>query len=94
MPGLIGNGARFDGHSLVRIAARPGLAVTDHGLTFSAWVQLDADSPRAVLYSQSQNGARIEIGVASARLYAEIASGPRTRRISRAARCLRTSGIT
>ncbi len=75
VPGVIGNGARFDGRSAVEISSRPALAVrASGGLTFSAWVQLDADSPRAVLYSQSQGDRRIEIGMQSSRLYADIAT--------------------
>src|SRR5208283_1754317 len=63
-PGVIGNGARLDGHSIVRIAARPGTAIADAGgLTFAAWVRLDADTPRAVLYSQAQADRHVEIGL-------------------------------
>ncbi len=82
VPGVIGNGARLDGHGVVRIGARPGLSVDDKGgLAFAAWVRLDNESPRAVLYSQAQADRAIEIGVAGLKVYAEIRDGKRTSRI-------------
>lgn len=82
VPGVIGTGARLDGHSALRIAARPGLAVTANGgLSFAAWVQLDSDSPRAVLYSQAQGDRHLEIGVSGLKLYAEAANAGRTSRV-------------
>jgi biopolymer transport protein ExbB len=81
VPGVIGNGARLDGHSVVRIAARPGTAIAAAGgLTFAAWVRLDADSPRAVLYSQAQADRHVETGISGLKPYAEIVDGKRTSR--------------
>ncbi len=80
-PGVIGNGARLDGHGIVRIAARPGTAVAEAGaLTFAAWVRLDGDTPRAVLYSQAQADRHVEIGLLGRKLYAEVADGKRKSR--------------
>lgn len=82
VPGVIGNGARLDGHNVIRIAARPGLAITENGgLAFAAWVRLDTESPRAVLYSQTQADRHFEIGLAGRKLYAQIVDGRRTRRV-------------
>jgi biopolymer transport protein ExbB len=83
MPGVLGNGARFDGKSVVHIAARPGLALTETGgLAFAAWVRLDAESPSsAVLYSQAQADRRVEIGITGLKLYAQITDGRRVSRI-------------
>jgi len=82
VPGVIGNGARLDGRSLLRVPARPGLAVTSNGgFAFATWLHLDAESPRAVLYSQSQGERHLEIGVTGAKLYAEIADGKRKSRV-------------
>src|SRR5271166_3648836 len=72
VPGVIGNGARLDGHAVVRITARPGLAAAANGgLSFAAWVRLDTESPRAVLYSQAQGDRHVEIGISGLKLYAE-----------------------
>ncbi len=80
-PGVIGNGARLDGHGVVRIAAHPGTAIAEAGgLTFAAWVRLDAEAPRAVLYSQSQADRHVEIGISGLKLYAEVADGKRNNR--------------
>jgi biopolymer transport protein ExbB len=81
VPGVIGNGVRLDGRSDVRVAARPGTAIAAAGgLTFAGWVRLDADSPRAVLYSQTQADRHVEIGVSQRKLYAEIVDGRRSAR--------------
>jgi biopolymer transport protein ExbB len=81
MPGLIGNGARLDGHGVIRIAARPGLALAGGGFSFAAWLRPDNDSPRAVLYSQTQGDRHLEIGLSGLKLYAEVANGSHTSRV-------------
>jgi biopolymer transport protein ExbB len=82
VPGVIGNGGRFDGRSVVRIAARPGLALSSNGgFTFAGWVKLNPASTAGVLYSQQQADAHLEIGVANSKLYADINQGKRTTRV-------------
>ena len=82
VPGVIGNGARLDGRSVVRIAARSGLAVAaTGGLTFATWMRLDAESPRGVLYSQAQADRHVEIGVSGLKVYAQVTDGRRTSRV-------------
>jgi biopolymer transport protein ExbB len=84
-PGVIGNGARFDGHDVVRIPERPALAIAENGsLTFSAWIQAESGSTRAVLYSQQQKDRRVEVGISGPKLYAEIADGKRINRVESA----------
>jgi biopolymer transport protein ExbB len=82
VPGAIGNGARFDGHSSLRIAARPALAITPSGgLTFASWVKLKEGSSGGVLYFQEQGDAHVEIGMVDTKLYADIRNGKRTLRV-------------
>lgn len=82
VPGVIANGAKFNGAGTLRLAARPSLAMTaSGGLTFAAWVHPDATSPRSVLYFQAQNGRSIEIGIAGDKLYAQIANGGHSNRV-------------
>ena len=82
VPGVIGNGARLDGHNVIRIAARPGLAIAENGgLAFAAWVRTDTESPHAVLYSQTQAEHHVEIGLSGRKVYTEIADGPRVSRV-------------
>jgi len=82
VPGVIGNGAHLDGHSVMQIAARPALAVMPGGgLTFASWVRLDTEASRTVLYSQSQDDRHLEIGVAGAKLYAQVTNGRHTNRV-------------
>jgi len=81
VPGVIGNGARLDGHSVIRVVARPGLALASSGFSFAAWVRPDSDSPRAVLYSQAQGDRHLEIGLSHLRLYAEVANGSHANRV-------------
>ncbi len=81
VPGTIGNGGRLDGHGVVRIGAHPGTAIAEAGgLTFAAWVRLDADAPRAVLYSQSQADRHVEIGLSGLKLYAQVGDAKRSNR--------------
>ncbi len=81
VPGAIGNGAHFDGQSVVRIAERPALAVSPNGgFAYASWVKLDAGAPQGLLYSQSQGASRVEIGIADAKLYALLVDGARTNR--------------
>lgn len=82
VPGVIGNGASFDGHGLVRIAQHPALQIAEGGaMTFSAWVKVDAESPRAVLFSETQQDRHLEIGLAGLTPYAEVADGRRVSRV-------------
>lgn len=84
-PGVIGNGARFDGHDMVRIPERPALSIAENGsLTFSAWIQVDEATPRSVLYSQQQKDRHVEVGISGPKLYAEIADGKRINRVESA----------
>jgi len=81
-PGVIGNGARFDGRSLIRMAERPALGIAANGgFTLSTWLQLEAQTPKAVLYLQQQTDRHLEIGIAGLKLYVEIADGNRVSRV-------------
>ena len=82
VPGVIGNGVRLNGRSVVRIASRSGTGIaTAGGLTFAAWERLDADAPQAILYSQTQADRHVEIGISGLKLYAEVVDGQRKSRV-------------
>jgi biopolymer transport protein ExbB len=80
--GAIGNGAHFDGHGSLRIAARPALGLApDSGLTFATWVKLDRTSVGGVLYFQGQGDSHVEIGLADTKLYADLEDHKHTTRV-------------
>ena len=80
--GMIGNGVSLGGSDFIRLPAQFCLAVSpEGGLTFASWVQLTANSPRGVLYSQAQADRSLEIGVANGKLYAELKGGKHTDRL-------------
>ncbi|HSW12139.1 MAG TPA: DUF2341 domain-containing protein [Solimonas sp.] len=72
--GLVGNSARLDGQNLVRLPAKPSLAVPAGGtLTWSAWIKPAAAGVDAVLYSQSSGGnPGLVIGLAKGQLYMDV----------------------
>jgi biopolymer transport protein ExbB len=73
--GMIGQGAAFDGKTVMSAPASPALKLTPaSGFTFSAWVKM-ADLQEAQLLAMQDGKAAIIIGVKGAKLYARVENG-------------------
>lgn len=73
--GMIGQGAAFDGKTVMSAPATPALKLTPAGgFTFSAWVKM-ADLQEAQLFTMQDGTAAIIVGVKGAKLYARVENG-------------------
>jgi biopolymer transport protein ExbB len=78
---LIGEGLRLDGASTVTIPGTPSLALTDSAaLTWSAWFNVAAPLPRAVIYSRHEGANGLVIGVDDSAPFVEVTNAGATQR--------------
>ncbi len=71
--GPIDGAARFDGNARIHVAASPSLASAE-GWTFSAWVRIDGPQTGAVLFTQGQGGAAVQVAIEGGTLMARAGS--------------------
>lgn len=69
----IGAGTHFDGTTVISVPDSPGLTIPENGaLTWSAWVNMGAEQPQAVLFSRKQDGSGLTIGLDSGVPFAQV----------------------
>jgi len=73
VPGLIDNGAEFNGSASIVIEKTPAISLNpEAGFTFSGWLRLSESQGQSLILSQSANDRTFEIGVSADRVYARI----------------------
>jgi biopolymer transport protein ExbB len=73
--GLLGNGASFNGSSMVQLAAAPTLKIAANGaLTFSAWIKPTDVTGDAIIFSWGDPAAPLVLGLEGGKLYARLGS--------------------
>ncbi len=78
---IIGLGVRLDGQTPLMLPGSPSLAVPDGGaLTWSAWVNMAAPQPRAVLYARHEGANSLEIIVDNGVPFVEVTNAGNTQR--------------
>ncbi|HLH94749.1 MAG TPA: DUF2341 domain-containing protein [Xanthobacteraceae bacterium] len=72
---IIGGGARFDGQTTLMLPGSFSLTMPEGGpLTWSAWVQMAAPQPRAVLYARHEGANGFVIGLDNGVPFVEVAN--------------------
>jgi len=73
---IIGQGARFDGQTALTLPGSPSLVVPENGaLTWSAWVNMTAAQPRAVLYARHEGANGLAITLDNGVPHVEVTNG-------------------
>ncbi|HEY0256503.1 MAG TPA: MotA/TolQ/ExbB proton channel family protein, partial [Candidatus Methylacidiphilales bacterium] len=76
---LIGPGLKLDGHGAVSIPASPSLAWTDGGtMTWSAWVNMTALQPNAVIFTRRDDTKNFSVGFDNGAPFVEVTNGARS----------------
>jgi biopolymer transport protein ExbB len=71
---LIGSGLRLDGRTPLTLPGSTSLALTDNApLTWSAWINMAAPQPGAVIYSRRDGGNALVIGLDNGVPFVEVA---------------------
>ncbi len=78
---IIGLGARLDGQTPLILPGAPSLVVPESGaMTWSAWVNMAAPQPRAVLFARHEGANSLEIILENGVPFVEVTNGGTTQR--------------